>query len=211
MKTRYCLLALVIVLNTGCSKFIITPVEKPQGHFYLDAKVPISSVNRVALLELDNQSSERELPELLAQSLADEIGKKHLFSIRSIERSDPAWNTLNLEDIETYSYEDLDLIRQDLNIDAIIFGTIERYGSFPRKMMAMKIKMVDVRTGQLIWAVEQVWDSTDKQVELRMKRYYKKELRTGYEPLNWEVLNTSPRAFNKFVSYEVADTLPDLS
>jgi len=40
----------------------------------------------------------------------------------------------------------------------------------------LNLKMIDVCQGRLIWAIEQVWDSTDKQVELRMKRFYKNEL-----------------------------------
>jgi hypothetical protein len=29
--------------------------------------------------------------------------------------------------------------------------------------------------------------------------------------MNWQVVNTSPRAFNKFIAFEVAQTLPRLS
>jgi hypothetical protein len=58
--------------------------------------------------------------------------------------------------------------------------------------------------------MEQVWDSTDRQVELRMKEYYDEEIRRGYQPLDWKIMVTSPRAFNKFVVYEIGQTLPHL-
>jgi hypothetical protein len=76
--------------------------------------------------------------------------------------------------------------------------------------MALHLKMMDVRHGRLLWAMEQVWDSTDRQVELRMQKYFKKEIRRGYQPLDWEIMVTSPRAFNKFVVYEIGQTLPHL-
>jgi hypothetical protein len=44
-----------------------------------------------------------------------------------------------------------------------------------------------------------------------MKQYYKNELRSGYEPMDWELMITSPRNFNRFVVYEVARTLPDVN
>ena len=42
-----------------------------------------------------------------------------------------------------------------------------------------------------------------------MEQYFKTEMRTGYEPLNWKILENSPRYFNKFVVYEITRTLPD--
>ena len=108
------------------------------------------------------------------------------------------------------SEEDLALIEQELNVDAVIFGTIKRYRSYPHLLMALHLEMVDVRRGRLLWAMEEVWDSTDRQVELRMKEYYDKEVRQGYQPLDWKIMVTSPRAFNKFVVYEVGQTLPHL-
>ena len=66
--------------------------------------------------------------------------------------------------------------------------------------------MVDLRIGKLLWAIEQIWDSTDKLVERRMKKFYKEYMRSNYGPMDWELLITSPRAFNKFVVYEVAET-----
>lgn len=211
MKIRYFLTVCLVVICSGCHQIVRIPIEEPRGHYYLDAGSQFNTVSRVALLEPDNHTPRPELSDLLAQSLAAELGKKHLFSLTRIERSDPLWTSLNLDRVNDFSFEDLAMIQQQLNVDAIIYGTIKRYESFPRMMMGLNLKMVDMREGSLLWAIEQVWDSTDKQVELRMKRFYSNELRVGYEPLNWQVLSTSPRAFNKFVAFEVAQTLPELS
>lgn len=211
MKITYCLVGLLAVMVSGCSKIAWNPIQEPRGHYFLDPQTQFSKVCRVALLEPYNESIPLEVSGLLAQSLVGELGKKHLFSLRRIDRSDPVWDNLNLDQAAAGSFEDMVLIQEQLNVDAIIFGTIKRYESFPRMMVGLNLKMMDVRQGRLVWAIEQVWDSTDKQVELRMRRFYKNQMRSGYEPLNWQVLNTSPRAFNKFVAYEVALTLPDLS
>lgn len=210
MKTGGLLLTIVIILScSGCR--VIQPIEEPQGHYYLNPKSDFTAVSRVVLLELENESTYPELPAQLTQALADGLGKKHLFSVRTISRTDPLWTRLDLDNISTYSYEDLDQIQQELKADALVFGTIKRYQSFPHFQVAMHLKMVDLRQGRLIWAMEEVWDSTDKQVELRMRRYFENNMSAGYEPLNWQVFITSPRAFNKFVVSEIAVTLPELS
>jgi hypothetical protein len=200
---------LILPVLSGCH--IIEPVETPQGHYYLNPNGEVATVSRVVLLELENQSTQTELGDQLTRSLADGLSKRHLFAVRTVYRSDELWTTLNLDNITAYSYEDLASISESLKADAVVFGTIKRYTSYPHMLMALHLKMVNVRNGELIWAIEEVWDSTDKNVELRMKRYFSNEMRTGYQPLNWELLITSPRAFNKFVVYEVISTLPELS
>jgi hypothetical protein len=198
-----------IFLCVGCNA-VQPKAQTPYGHYYLDNHGNFSSVDRVVLLELDNQSNRVELPSQLTQGMADGLGKKHLFSIRTIDHTDPLWSRLNLDEITVSSKEDLALIGQELNVDAVIFGTIKRYRSYPHLLMSLHLKMMDVRRGRLLWAMEQVWDSTDRQVELRMKEYYEKEVRQGYQPLDWKILVTSPRAFNKFIVYEIGQTLPHL-
>ncbi len=198
-----------VLLWAGCN--IVQPKAKtPYGHYYLDGHGNFSSVDRVVLLELENQSSRLELAGQLTQAMADGFGKKHLFSIRTVNHTDPLWSRLNLDEIADCSDEELELIGQELNVDAVVFGTITRYRSYPHLLMALRLKMVDVRGGRLLWAMEQIWDSTDRQVELRMREYYDKEIRRGYQPLDWKIMVTSPRAFNKFVVYEIGQTLPDL-
>lgn len=204
--------SLAAVLLSGCSVLqYIQPVELPHGHYYLNPYGEIAQISRVVLLELENQSMHPDLADQMTQALSAGLGKKHLFSVRTVSRSDELWTTLNLDNITAYSYEDLAMIRENLKADAVVFGTIKRYASYPHMQMSLHLKMVNVRTGELAWAIEEVWDSTDKNVELRMKRYFATEMRTGYQPLNWELLITSPRAFNKFVVYEVVSTLPELS
>ena len=206
---RWGLVCAGVLLWAGCD--VVQPKAKtPYGHYYLEGHGNFSSVDRIVLLELENQSSRLELAGQLTQAMADGLEKKHLFSIRTISHADPLWSRLNLDNIATCSDEELELIGEELNIDAIMFGTIKRFRSYPHLLMALNLKMTDVRGGRLLWAMEQIWDSTDRQVELRMKEYYNKEIRRGYQPLDWEIMVTSPRAFNKFVVYEVGQTLPEL-
>jgi hypothetical protein len=210
MKMQFAIFcAAAATLLCGCH--IIEPAKLPQGHFYLNQYGEIASVSRVVVLELENQSSQAELADVMTRALADGIGKKHLFSVRTVYRSDELWTTLNLDHIRSYSYEDLASIQEGLLADAVVFGTIKCYKTYPHLLMGLHLKMVNVRTGELLWAIEDVWDSTDRNVELRMKRFYTSEMRTGYQPLNWEILITSPLAFNKFVVYEVISTLPEVS
>jgi len=210
MKTlQWSILCAGVILLAGC-RVVQPKAQTPYGHYYLDSPANFSAVDRVALLELENESPRVELAAQLTQVMADSFGKKHLFSIRTIGRMDPFWSRLDLNTIAAASPQQLQSIGEELNVDAVIFGTIKHYQSYPHLLMTLHLKMMDVRRGRLLWAMEQVWDSTDRQVELRMKEYFDTEMRDGYQPLDWRIIVTSPRAFNKFVVYEIGQTLPRL-
>lgn len=191
----------------GCR--VAEPVAMPSGHFYLNPSVRFSEVGKVALLELENRTFHLQQGQDLSQALADELGKKHLFSIRLIRRQEPAWSQNDLDGIGQYTHQQLAEIRETLKADAIVFGSVNRYSSYPHFLLALHLKMVDLRDASILWALEEVWDSSDKSTQQRIQQYFANQMKTGYEPLNWKILETSPRYFNKFVVYEVARTLPD--
>lgn len=196
------------VLLTGCS--VLESAVRPDGHFYLDKTADFASVGKVAVLELKNESiSAPELGKILTQTLADNLGKKHLFSIRTIYRTDPEWNGLNLDEVQMFSVPNMAEMHKQLKVDAILVGTITRYRSYPQLLTALRLKLLDLRDGRLLWAVEDVWDSTDKNTELRVKQFFDAQMRTGYQPMNWQFVINSPATFHKFVMYEVVSTLPE--
>jgi hypothetical protein len=189
---------------------MLAPQPPRTGHYYINPRANFPTVGRVVLLELDNLSARQEISEILTQVLADELGKRHLFSIQKVMRSDHVWQSLNLDNMKAHTLDDLAAARQTLGTDAVIFGSIQRYMPFPNLQMSLNLKLIDTRSGQLLWAFEDVWDSSDKAVEQRMQVYFSEQMRTGYEPMDWKILITSPRAFERFVAFEVAQTLPNL-
>ncbi|HDS84252.1 MAG TPA: hypothetical protein ENN97_03565 [Phycisphaerales bacterium] len=209
MKRWIFIAAFAAVCCAGCRE-IIYPAPSRTDHFYVNPQADFTAVGRVALLELDNQTPRTDVSETFTQSLADALGKRHLFSVQKVMRSDPVWQTHRLGNMHSHTLDDLAAARQALNVDAVLFGEIRRYMSFPNLQIGLNLKMVDTRTGRLLWAFEDVWDSSDKAVERRMQTYFREQMRTGYEPMDWQILVTSPRAFESFVAYEVSETLPEL-
>jgi hypothetical protein len=194
------------VFLQGC--MIIRPATYEGSQYYVNPRADFSGIGRVVVFELEDLSNSAELGRNLTETLTESARKRHLFGVSSLFRSNPAWRSLDLNDSSSYSLEKLASIKEQLNTDAIIFGCITQHYPYPQMLTGLHLKMVDLRDGRLLWAIEQVWDSTDKSVERRMELFFEKQMRSGYEPMNWRLVVTSPRAFNKFVAYEVARTLP---
>ncbi len=200
----------MLLALSGCT-IVRGPQAQDTGHFYLNPYADISGVGKVVVFELDNRTSYPLLSETITDDLSQALQKKHIFTLSTLHHTDPKWRNLDLNSSNSYSLAELASIRHQLKADAVLFGSLTRYDPFPHMLMSLHLKLVDLRSGKLLWAMEQVWDSSDKRLEQRMKRYYKDQLRTGYEPMNWELLITSPRNFNRFVVYEVSATLPDVN
>jgi hypothetical protein len=211
MKTfKVALSVLLLLAVNGCT--VVRRATAPEvGHFYLNPYVDFNSVGKVVVLELRNKTAYPDVSEAITVGLTESLKKKHIFTLNTLRHNDPVWRDMDLQDSSSYSLEELAMIRQNVKADAVMFGSITNYEPFPHMSMSMQLKLVDLRSGKLLWAMEQVWDSSDRRLEERMKYYYNKVLRSGYEPIDWQLLTTSPRNFNKFVVYEVSRTLPEVN
>ena len=205
-KAKITLLLLPVVLSSSCTLY--RPIVPETGHYYINPYADFSTVGKTVVFELDNLSTRPGLSTDLTEAITDAVRKKHLFSLSTLYRDAAAWRNLDLNDTASYSLEELSAIRNQLKADAVLFGRITQYYPYPHMLVGLHLKLIDLRDGRLLWATEQVWDSTDKRVERRMRLFFNSQMRAGYQPLDWELLITSPRAFNKFVACEVAQTLP---
>lgn len=199
----------LLLMNSSC--IIVGPIIPETGHYYLTHGYEFQHIAKVAVFEFQNYSNDMDISMKLTQAVTESLQKKHLFAVQAFELSDPAWQKLDLKPAPSYSTEELSVIREQLKVDAVLYGSVTRYHPYPHLMVGVHLKMVDLRSGKLLWAIEQIWDSTDKLVERRMKRFHKKYMRSNYGPMDWELLITSPRAFNKFVVYEIAETFNMIS
>ena len=77
----------------------------------------------------------------------------------------------------------------------------------PRLSIGLRLRLIDLTDGQLLWAVEQIWDSTDRQVQRRIRAYAHSQLRYATGPTPEELVTLSTLEFVKFVATEVAQTL----
>jgi hypothetical protein len=173
---------------------------------YANPRKEISRIARIVLVEPMNLSADPQIPVTFTSALSSAMERKSLFGQTVVYRKDPSFAKYQM-DYEKYPLETLKELRNAFGCDAILTGTIRDYRTYPRMTISVRLRLVDLTDGDLIWAVEQVWDSTDKELSARMKGFFEQEMRGGYEPLNWKVGLVSPNVFNKFVCYEIGETL----
>ena len=199
------ILLLLTVLLSGCRTH--EAAAPPADYYYLNPDKRLTSVGRVAVVELENDSSYPQMSADITGSLFRALQKKQVFGLTVVRRDNPSWRSLQLDGEPTYTLDQLSAIHEKLKCDGILVGTITEFRPYPHMAVGLRLKLLDLRDGQLLWALEQIWDSADKTVEKRIQYYFESEKREGFAPLYEQLTAVSPLEFIKFVSYEVAETL----
>ncbi|MHC4640041.1 MAG: hypothetical protein ACYS32_00250 [Planctomycetota bacterium] len=214
--SRFIILLLLPFLVSACQFYRVTP-PMPE-YYYLNPDKDVSTVGRTALVELNNNSGYPQIPADVTEALFQALQKRQRFGLALVRQNNPAWRSLQLDlnpDTQTqgmtipptYTQDQLNAIRKTLKCDAVLVGTITQFKPYPHMAIGLRMQLLDLRDGRLLWALEQIWDSSDKTTEYRIDSYFQYQMRTGYAPLREQLIAISPLEFIKFVAYEVAATL----
>ncbi|MHC4584532.1 MAG: hypothetical protein ACYS3N_08365 [Planctomycetota bacterium] len=204
--SRVTILFFTVPLLSGCITYY-SDSAPAADYYYINPNKSLSTIGRVAIVELDNNSSYPKISNDVIEKLYQALQKKQIFGLTVVRQSDSLWRSLQLDLNSKYTLEQISAIHETLKCDAILLGTITEFRPYPHMIIGLRLKLLDLRDGQLLWALEQVWDSADKTIEYRIKDYFRSQKRSGYAPLQEQLTSVSSLEFIKFVSYEIAETL----
>jgi len=205
------------VLLSGCRFYT---VEAPRADYYYNAGKSVRDIGRVAIVELENNSNYPATGTDVTEALFKAIQKRQIFSLLIVRQNDPRWQSLQF-DLDSalnmrnhggpltskYTIEQLSAMRKALNCNGVLTGTITQYRPYPHMAIGLRLTLVDLRDGRLLWAVEQVWDAADKTTKARIANYFELQMHAGFGRLSEQLVAVSPLKFMNFVAYEVAQTL----
>jgi len=206
-KSRVLILALGFVLG-GCA-----PPGPPEANIntYLRSRNDVTDLHRVVFIRLSQGDYPPDIAEGMTRELVNAIQQRRLFHIDKIGPGARECMDLPLNIREPFSMRQLARIRDALRCDAVMFGSVTHFQTHPRMQIGLYVRLLDLKNGNLVWSVDHIWDSTDKQTTERMEWFFSEEMRGGYDPVQWRLTMMSPKVFQKFVAYESANTLPDCS
>ena len=201
---------LLVALAGGAAGCFVEPAGNDEAiGFVLSSPREVFRLRRVVFVELGADGvCEPGMAWDTTQALSSGIQGRRLFHVDGVRRSDPVCRDLVLDQMGAMTLDDLSRMRKALRCDAVLLGRISHFQPFPRMQLGLVLKLMDLRDGKLLWGVEHVWDTTDRQVENRIRTYFRKYVRSGYEPMDHELVLKSPRAFERFIAHEVSSTLP---
>lgn len=203
---RVMLVAGALLLAPGCWR--TNPPAVKIGH-YLRSPASVRRLNRVVFVALRPQAGTDRIANGMTEALASQIREKGLFHIDVIGNDDPACQDLPLTSRQAFTMKELAQMRDALQCDAVLIGTVNYFRPYPRMQIGIYVRLLDLRNGQLVWGIDQVWDTTDQLTRQRAKRYFSDKKGFSYIHAYHDLSMMSPRTFEEFIAYEAAGTLPD--
>jgi hypothetical protein len=200
------LLLSMIVGLSGCA-FDFDNRPAATKCYYRNPDKRVSSIGRVAIVELDNESGYPAISADVSETLYHQLQKKQVAGLFVVHKNDPHWKALQLPPSSPYDLQQLANIRSALKCDALLVGTITEYKPYPHLAVGLRLKMIDLSDGRLVWGYEQIWDTADRTCQQRAERYYQSEKSADFGLLRKKLISASSIEFLKFVSFEVSQTL----
>jgi hypothetical protein len=201
--TRHSVTALLVGLActlAGC----LAGKSAPPVSCYLDAQALSGYVQRVALLPLASETAYPAVAEGMTTAMFRALQGKQLFHVTLASAADAG----ALDFQRPFSLKDLARLRQATGADAILVGTVRSFQPYPRMHLGLYMRLLDLRDSRVIWAVDHLWDATDKDTQERMEKYFHEQCGEHWEPLRWRLATVGPSVMQQFVAYEAVGTLP---
>lgn len=209
--TNLVALLLLIVFLSGCQSFygqraktLVSPKYKAKNYFiYPD--FDSLDINHVAVVDFTNSSTEPGIEKNVQDMFLRELNKVNKFEISPCPYIEKSKQLFQING--RYTKEDLLDIAKNYHIDAVLMVEITHYKAYRPLVLGIKIKMVQTITGDDIWVVDELYDSTDYKVSSAAKEFYFKYIDNDHTFYKWKIMLKSMRHFTQFVCYDIFKTL----
>jgi hypothetical protein len=211
MKWSLTLLGLMAWLATGClfPKAADAPAQlQPKNVFQLTTELP-STIRRVAILPIscslpDNGTA--QLQDVLESEL-NRFGRFEIIDVSpeqmTLWTGRPRWRPEAALPADFYQK-----LASTLDCDAILFPHLAAYQPYKPMVLGWNLKLVEVNTGSIFWAVDELFDASDPEVAKLAARYGRGRDNDMGRLGQDDAVLLSPRRFAQFTLAAVFETLP---
>lgn len=169
---------------------------------------------RVAILPLAAETQNGDLPEgcaVLTPVLWEELIKTKKFEVVAVDAAALRSRTgrASWTGTETLPPDFLAFLRREYGCDGVLFAELTAYHAYAPLAVGWRLKLVDARSGRIVWAADELFDATQPAVAHAARRFGE----TGFvlpffHDENWLAVN-SPRRFGRYSAAALLDKLPD--
>jgi hypothetical protein len=99
-------------------------------------------------------------------------------------------------------------LKREYGCDGVLFCQLTVFGAYGPPVIGWRLKLVDVRTKEILWAVDQVFDAKDVVAPKKPWQFLRHPDKSDtIDETRWEILN-SPRQFGRYTVAKVLETMP---
>lgn len=177
----------------------IYPVERLPLHF-----------TRVALLPCFYHDPDNSILKFCDQVFYQELAQERIFEIIQLSTDD--LHTIighkRLPSTGKLPANFLKIIEDYTGANGVLFVDLDSYKPFRPMSLGVRSKLVDLKTGEFMWAIDETFDAGHASVIVGASQFQEiSQVRALSDRTNGSVLH-SPRNFTKYVASTIFSTLP---
>ena len=190
----------------GCG---VDEKKAPDIGYYVSPLEELQKIHQVVFVPIITDDVDRQsIADSMTQNLCQGLKDRRMFQVDVLDAKDPACLLVPAGSRHPLTLQQLSAIRQAVRSDAVLFGCMTDFEQYPRMRIGLRLRLIDLRRGKMLWGVDHIWDTTDKKTVERIRQYYDARSARQVDPLKDRMGIVSVQAFQKFVAWEIARTLP---
>jgi hypothetical protein len=189
----------------------LTTAYQPDNFHRAARKLP-EDMRRVLVLPLTGDSSyeQTESLESLYNVLIEELTKSKKFEVIRMTpaqlKAHTGKSTWRAEDALPETL--MDSLGKAFACNGVLFCHLTTYRSYAPQSIGWRLKLVDARGGEILWAMDEVFDAGRPSVVTGVKSFDRREQKPANDDDNWLTLH-SPRRFGRYSIATALRLLPD--
>lgn len=208
-RTAACLVLQTAALLIGCAhekQVASVPTIAPFQQ-YVAPNIDWSTVKRVVLMPLANQTAYPKAAEEMQTNLAAELQRAGRFDIVVATHEDAAARARDV--FSRGQFDELELLRvaREYQADAVLFGQMTQYHPYNPPRLGLSLLMISPGEGIVIASSDGLWDARETGTAALAKEVYSQSLSFPQSIVGSERVLDSPEMFQRFVSQQVATAL----
>ena len=212
---RNCIFCLSILLTlSSCRKFEQEKVVARAEPFIPTNLYPIERLpayfNRVVVIPCHHEDNDSPILDYIDDIFQQELAQERIFEIIRFSPSQMK-KKFGIERVSSTSPLPENFLRELetlTNSNGVLFVDIHSFRAFRPMSLGVRAKLVDIKTGEFMWAIDETFDAGHASVIIGSRIFQEKsQVRALSAKTSGSVLQ-SPRVFAKYVAATTFSTLP---
>jgi hypothetical protein len=210
MRSCVCILALVLAVEWGCAHkrtAVMMPAAPAPYQQFVAQNFDWSSVQRIVVMPLANQTAFPKVTDELQANLAAELQRAGRFDIVVATRDDPGARAQDI--FRGGQFDELELLRvaREYQAQAVLFANVTQYHPYAPPRVGMSLLLVSPAEGVAIASAEGLWDARETTTALQAQAFYKQSLNWPQSLMGADRILESPDVYQRFVCQQMASSL----
>jgi hypothetical protein len=167
--------------------------------------------NRVAVMPAFCDSSSSTALSFIDDLILQELSKSRLFEPARVtpQESFSLFGKERLGSFESLPEDFFDQLVNKYGANGVLMVDIHSYRPYRPISIGVRAKLVDLKSGEFMWAIDETIDGGDASVVVSAINFQKSKHVQALSDKTMGSILQSPRLFSKFLTYSIFSTLPN--